>query len=440
MKRQLVLAAILLALALTLATVACGDGEKEEATPTPALTPSPTAPQLSPTPQPTPSPVAPQLSQTPQPTPSPVAPQLSPTPEPTPTPSLPTEGAYELVPTLEWATFPRMVGLSTIPDAEDEVVVVTQTGIVWRGPLEGEASATVFGDVSDRLIDSPGNEEGLLGLAFSPDFPADGRVYLYYTAGNPRRSVLSRFQVVDGAMDTESERVLLEVPQPFSNHNGGQLAFGPDGYLYVALGDGGSAGDPEGNGQDLSTLLGSILRLDVSGDGYSVPADNPFAATAGARPEIYAYGLRNPWRFTFDSATAQLWVGDVGQDKWEEVDRIVPGGNYGWNIMEGLECFLSPGCDTSGLQMPRAVYGREAGCSVTGGYVYRGASMPELNGWYVYGDYCTGRIWAANIADDSPPVLLADTGLPIASFGELPDGELAAITFALAIYRLQRKP
>jgi glucose/arabinose dehydrogenase len=380
-----------------------------------------------------------EASPKPTPTPSPVVAEFSPTPEPTATPSYPVEGAYELVPALDWATFDRMLGFSTMPGSEGQAVVVTQGGMIWLGSVEGDSSPTVFSDMSDRLIKSPGNEEGLLGLAFSPDFSVDGRVYLYYTAGDPRRSVLSRFQVAEGAIDPESEHVLLEVPQPFGNHNGGQLAFGPDGYLYVAVGDGGSGGDPQGNAQNLSTLLGSILRLDVSGEGYVAPADNPFVAMADARPEIYAYGLRNPWRLSFDRATGELWAADVGQDRWEEVDHIVPGGNYGWNVTEGLECFLSPDCDTSGLQMPRAVYGHDAGCSVTGGYVYRGASMPGLNGWYVYGDFCSGRIWATNTADDSPPILLAETGQSIASFGELPDADLVALTFANAVYRLQRR-
>ncbi len=177
----------------------------------------------------------------------------------------------------------------------------------------------------------------------------------------------------------------------------------------------------------------------MSGEGYAVPPDNPFVGTPGARPEIYAYGLRNPWRFSFDRATGDLWAGDVGQNRWEEVDRIVAGANYGWNVIEGFECFDSSTCDTSGLEPPRAAYGRDDGCSVTGGYVYRGPSMPELNGWYVYGDFCSGRIWAVNTADDSPPVLLTDTGLPIASFGELPDGQLLVLTFENVIYRLQRK-
>jgi glucose/arabinose dehydrogenase len=381
----------------------------------------------------------------PQAEPQPTVTADKPSPEPTATTpattpaATPAAGAYEVVEALPSATFERMLGFATIPGAADEAVVVTQGGEIWRVSLSDSFSPKEFGDVSDRVIDYRAeNEGGLLGLAFSPDFRLDGRVYLYFTAGDPRRSVLSRFQVVGDVMDVESETVLLEVPQPFGNHNGGQITFGPDGYLYVALGDGGSAGDPEGNGQDLSTLLGSILRLDVSGEDYAVPPDNPFVDTPGARPEIYAYGLRNPWRFSFDRASGDLWAGDVGQNRWEEVDRIAPGANYGWNVMEGFECFEPSDCDTGGLESPRAVYGREDGCSVTGGYVYRGTSMPELNGWYVYGDYCSGKIWAVDTADDSAPVLLADSGLPIASFGELPDGELLVLTFDNAVYQLQR--
>ena len=168
-----------------------------------------------------------------------------------------------------------------------------------------------------------------------------------------------------------------------------------------------------------------------------MPPDNPFVDVAGAAPEKYAYGLRNPWRFSFDPATGDLWAGDVGQDKWEEIDRIVAGGNYGWSIMEGFECYRTPDCDQTGLILPRAAYGHDVGCSVTGGYVYRGAAMPELQGWYVYGDYCSGRIWALDTASDSDPVLLAEPGHPITSFGVLPDGEIVAVSFDKAIYRLE---
>ena len=353
------------------------------------------------------------------------------------------EPDYQLVPAVESATIDgRITGFSTIPGAEDEAVALTQQGIIWRFPLDRSRPAVVFGDVSDRTpaIDLSILEEfGLLGLAFSPNFQVDGRVYLYYTAVDPpEHTILSRFHVVNGTMDLASEQILLEVPQHSGNHNGGQLAFGPDGYLYLGLGDGGGNGDPEENGQDLSTLTGSILRLDVSGEDYRIPPDNPFVDRADARPEIYAYGLRNPWRFSFDRATGDLWAADVGEERWEEVDRIMPGGNYGWNIVEGLECYDASSCDMSGLQPPRVVYGRDDGCAVTGGFVYRGPSMPELNGYYVYGDYCRGTIWAVNTADDSPPVLLAETGLLITTFGELADGELLALTLGGGIYRLQR--
>ena len=215
---------------------------------------------------------------------------------------------------------------------------------------EGESwSATEFLDITDRVNDR-GNEEGLLGLALHPDFDSNGEFYVYYTASSPRRSVVSRFVVTTDEpdlADAGSESIIIEVAQPYANHNGGQILFGPDGFLYIGLGDGGSAGDPKGNGQNVGTLLGSILRIDVSAigseRGYTVPADNPLVGVQGARPEIWAYGLRNPWRFTFDRMSGELWAADVGQNSLEEVDVIVPGGNYGWNIMEGTECFSPSG-------------------------------------------------------------------------------------------------
>jgi glucose/arabinose dehydrogenase len=331
-----------------------------------------------------------------------------------------------------------MLGFFMFPDSSDEAVVVQQTGEIWRVSVTDAFVPALIADLSSRLIANPGMEEGLLGFAFSPRFQSDGRVYAYYSAGDPRRSVISRFAMRDGVMDMASERIILEVAQPYPNHNGGQLAFGPDGMLYVALGDGGAGGDPHGNGQNLGALLGSILRIDVSGDGYAVPPDNPFVAQADASGEIWAYGLRNPWRFSFDSATGDLWAGDVGQNEWEEVDLIERGGNYGWTIMEGFECYGAAQCNQSGLRQPRAAYGHGDGCSVTGGFVYRGEALPELVGWYVYGDFCSGNIWAVNTADSSDPVLLASSGQPIAAFGELPDGEIVAVTFANAIFRLAR--
>ena len=228
--------------------------------------------------------------------------------------------------------------------------------------------------------------------------------------------------------------------QPYANHNGGQILFGPDGFLYVGLGDGGSAGDPKGHGQNTGTLLGTILRLDVSSldavGSYAIPADNPFVGVEGARPEIWAYGLRNPWRFTFDSETGDLWAADVGQNALEEVDLVRAGLNYGWKIMEGDECF-SRSCDTRGLELPITVYGRDDGCSITGGYVYRGGRLPSLYGAYVYGDYCSGKIWALRYDGSrvTESIQLADTSLRISSFAEDADGELYILDLEGEIYR-----
>ena len=350
----------------------------------------------------------------------------------------PAANGYRLVPTLPQANFDKMLSFQTIPGSPNGAVVVTQGGVIYRIALDGSAPPAVFGDVSSLIIANPGTEEGLLGLAFSPHFQADGRVFVDYVAGNPTRDVLARFNVSGGAMDMGSERVILEVPEPFDNHKGGQLAFGPDGDLYWGLGDGGSEGDPQQNSQKLDTLLSSILRLDVSGDSYTVPPDNPFLSVPGALPEKYAYGLRNPWRFSFDPATGDLWAGDVGQDKWEEVDRIAAGGNYGWSVMEGLECYRTPNCDQTGLTLPRAVYGHDVGCAIIGGYVYHGTAMPELQGWFVYGDYCSGRVWALDTSSNSAPVLLVNSGHAIASFGVLPSGEIVALSFDKTIYQLER--
>jgi glucose/arabinose dehydrogenase len=234
------------------------------------------------------------------------------------------------------------------------------------------------------------------------------------------------------AVDPATERILLELAQPYGNHNGGQLAFGHDGYLYLALGDGGSGGDPLNAGQDLGTILGTLIRIDVDGaEPYAVPGDNPFVGVDGAADEIWAYGLRNPWRFSFDTATGDLWIADVGQNAVEEVNlqRAGEGGgqNYGWRIMEGDRCFDPPqGCDPSGLTMPVITYTHESGWgrSITGGYVYRGAAVPELQGWYVFGDYVSGRIFAADAADPASVRELAPAGFRISSFGLDEAGEL----------------
>ncbi len=347
--------------------------------------------------------------------------------------------AYTAETALPQLTFDRMVEIEAIPGTDD-AVVITQDGMVQRFSLTDESvEPTAFLDVMSKIITDPGNEEGLLGIAFDPDFESTSLFYIYYSAGPPRQTILERYTASGDAADPASGEVLLRIDDPFSNHNGGALEFGPDGYLYLGVGDGGSGGDPEENGQDTNALLGKILRFDVAGDGISIPSDNPFESGGGA-PEIFAYGFRNPWRFSFDRETGDLWVGDVGQNTWEEVGDVTIGGNYGWNIMEGDECFEAESCDQAGLTLPRAVYGRDFGCSVTGGYVYRGDDMPELEGWYVYGDYCTGNIWALDTSsDDSEPVLIAETGLQIPSFWQDADGEIYILTFNNAVAKLARR-
>jgi len=370
----------------------------------------------------------------------------APTPETTATSgaatTAPLPNGYHRTPVFPQIDFDRMVGMYWIPGATDSVAVVTQGGIIYRASLADPSQPpSVYLDVRDRLIRNPGEEEGLLGLAFAPDFARSGRLYIYYSAGDPRRTVLARYHGDANAAQASSAQVLLEFAQPFANHNGGQLAFGPDGMLYIGLGDGGSGGDPMGNGQNTSVLLGKILRLDVSGDGYTAPADNPFA-TGGGRAEIWAYGFRNPWRFSFDRETGALWAGDVGQSMREEVDRVERGGDYGWNITEGDLCYKPmQGCDRSGLIPPRAVYPTHdaGGCAIVGGFVYRGQAMPELRGWYVYADYCNGRVWAVDTTSDpAPPVQLIDSGAPTSSFAQGPDGELYLVTFGNKIEKLER--
>ena len=287
-----------------------------------------------------------------------------------------------------------------------------------------------------RLEPACRSEQGVLGLAFHPGYARNGRLFVYYSLEQPLRSIVSEFRAEDGRVDRASERVMLEVEQPFRNHNGGDLHFGPDGYLYIALGDGGSGGDPRRNGQRPSTLLGSMLRVDVDGpEPYGIPPDNPFATCAQvcgdgavARPEVWAWGLRNPWRFSFDRANGELWAGDVGQDRREEIDVVVGGGNYGWNLREGLACFEADACRDDGLVPPVHSYGRGEGQSVTGGYVYRGPDLPELYGAYIFGDYETGRVWSFRRGDEDAR-LLADTDVAISSFGEDRAGRLHVASY-----------
>jgi glucose/arabinose dehydrogenase len=340
--------------------------------------------------------------------------------------------------------FDAPVGIYNAGDGSNRLFVVEQAGLIWVFNNSRDVFfAELFLNISDRVLF--GGEQGLLGLAFHPHFRNNGYFYVDYVADSPRRTVIARFSVAAGnpnEADMNSEVVLLEVEQPFSNHKGGQIAFGPDGYLYVALGDGGSGGDPLGNGQNRSTLLGKILRIDVdsTSDGlnYGIPVDNPFVGNVqGFREEIFAYGFRNPWRFSFDFKTGRLWVGDVGQDRMEEVDIVEKGKNYGWNVMEGSLCFSpSSGCNRIGLELPVWEYGHDLGIAVTGGFVYRGSRLAELVGAYVYGDYGSGRIWALRYGGSSTNEMVIDTDLLIPSFGVDEAGELYVCAFDGRIYQL----
>jgi glucose/arabinose dehydrogenase len=305
----------------------------------------------------------------------------------------------------------------------------------------GNATRSIFLDIAARVDSGPG-EAGLLGIAFHPDFQTSGEVFLSYTAPAPLTSVISRFRSFDNnqTLDPASEEILLTLVQLQSNHNGGNLAFGNDGYLYIGFGDGGGAGDPGGNGQNTSNLHGTISRIDIdSANGYAIPLTNPFSANApctqgvggDACAEIYAWGFRNPWRFSFDSVAGSLWVGDVGQNDWEEVDRVELGLNYGWNVREGAHCFNPPSGCAENFEDPIAEYGHDVGSSVTGGYVYRGDGIPGLTGYYVFSDFVSGRLWAipADIPVGTVPIEIADTEFNIAAFGEGADGELYLIDY-----------
>jgi len=321
--------------------------------------------------------------------------------------------------------------------------VVQQTGQVVRFANNPAVnSVTTFIDINDGRLRS-GGERGLLGMAFHPDYANNGYVYLSYTNDDTGLvSRISRFNLngTGQALDPASEQIILTVAQPFSNHNGGHIAFGPDGYLYIGFGDGGSGGDPQGHGQNTNTLLGALLRLDV-GDGssgnYAIPNDNPFA-NGGGLAEIFAYGLRNPWRWSFDRNTGQLWLGDVGQNNIEEIDIITKGANYGWNIMEGTSCYNAASCNQTGLTLPVTEYNHTQGQSVTGGYVYRGSTITFLSGRYLYGDFVSGKIWALNQTGPGQytSTELLDTNLNIASFAEDNTGEVYVINLGGSIRKI----
>jgi len=368
------------------------------------------------------------------------------------------------------ANVPAKALYITQPSLEkNRLFVLNQKGLIHI-IKNGKTLDEPFLDISDRVHGSltPGSEEGLLGLAFHPEYKENGYFYVNYVDRNDT-SVVSRFSVTQhpDTADKNSEKILLKLAQPFGNHNGGHLAFGPkDGMLYIGFGDGGKWGDPYDNAQNLNTLLGAILRIDVnSGDPYSIPVDNPFIGQKDKRPEIFCYGLRNPWRFSFDRETNDLIIGDVGQNLWEEISwttwDVSKGANYGWRTMEANHCYNPEEfCDTTDLVMPVHEYPNNAaymkilmgmdnseatGCSVTGGYVYRGTDNPHLWGTYIFGDYCTGRIWSFRLKDGKPVGFKnlrkelkkhsKDVPLFISSFGEDNLGELYVVDYLGAVYK-----
>jgi glucose/arabinose dehydrogenase len=329
-------------------------------------------------------------------------------------------------------------------DGSGRLFIASQAGQIWSVDADGNVAPNPMVDLSSRL--RSGGEQGLLGLALHPEFPSDPRAFVNYTDENGDTIIASI--ALDPAnperFDPGTHRQLLSIDQPYANHNGGATVFGPDGYLYLALGDGGAGGDPHDNGQRLDTLLGKILRIDVDADGrdYAIPSDNPFADAEGM-DEIWHYGLRNPWRMSFDRDTGDLWIGDVGQGAWEEVDVARDGEarlNFGWNRMEGAHCFDGDGCSEEGLTLPVTEYGRGEGlgCTVIGGYVYRGGAFPVLEGAYLFADYCSGIIFAIDSATSTlvAPAQVGQLDGSASAFGEDSDGELYITTLGGTVYRV----
>jgi glucose/arabinose dehydrogenase len=328
-------------------------------------------------------------------------------------------------------------------DNNGRLFVVEQTGrirVIRKGVLQSQP----FLDLRSKI--STGGERGLLGLAFHPDYSWNRKFYVNYTDRNGNTVIEQYLRSTTNASVAEpTGKLVIRIGQPYANHNGGMLAFGPDRYLYVGMGDGGGTGDPGNRAQDLNSLLGKMLRINVDTRlAYTVPPTNPYVGRAG-HDLIWSSGLRNPWRFSFDRQTGDLWIGDVGQKRYEEIDRSQApnagrGANYGWRQREGNHCYNPPtGCNTTGKTMPIAVYGHSQGCSVTGGYVYRGTAYPDLSGVYLFGDYCSGRVWGLDAAGPNAqtPVQLYDTAANITSFGEDQAGNLYLVDHAGDIWLIK---
>jgi Glucose / Sorbosone dehydrogenase len=343
------------------------------------------------------------------------------------------------------------VGVTHADDGRGRLFVLEKDGFI-RVVQAGQLLPEPFLDVSNLITPEPKSEQGLLGLAFHPDYKNNGIFFIYYSAANKKENeaadtVLARYQVSSdpNKADPATGKIILTIEQPFWNHNGGHLAFGPDGYLYIGTGDGGDGGDPQENAENLTTLLGKMLRIDVNADTYTIPADNPWKPESGAATEIWAYGLRNPWKFSFDRKTGDLYIGDVGQDLYEEINfqsvASQGGENYGWNQMEGLHCFeKTPDCNPSEYVLPILEYPHgEDGVSVTGGFVYRGTQILDLEGAYIFADFASGKIWTAR---DNEGIwtreLLERTSFGVSSFGEDEAGELYLTDFNGGLYQLTK--
>ncbi|MEW6701436.1 MAG: PQQ-dependent sugar dehydrogenase [Bacteroidota bacterium] len=333
----------------------------------------------------------------------------------------------EIQPAFPNLSFQQPVDIQNAGDGSNRLFVVEQRGVILVFQNNQNTSTKkIFLDLSDKV--KSGGELGLLGLAFHPDYKNNGYFFVNYTTDKPLRSVVSRFKVTPNdpdKADRNSELILFKVNQPYSNHNGGQTSFGPDGYLYISFGDGGSAGDPQNNAQNNTTLLGKILRIDVnkkeSSRNYAIPPDNPFKGNrAGFREEIYAFGLRNVWRFSFDFQTKKLWAADVGQNLWEEINLIENGGNYGWRCYEGFHTYNTSRCDALNYIKPIWEYGHneDGGYSITGGFVYRGKNVPELSGKYIYADFISGNIWALELKESNVKnIVLFKAAHSVSTFG-----------------------
>ena len=352
---------------------------------------------------------------------------------------IPDPGRYAWLPVINGIQSPT--DIQSPRDGSGRLFILEQPGriLIWK---DGQLVGTPFLDIRDR-VGNNGSEQGLLGLAFHPRFSKNGHFFVNYTDRDGNTHI-ARFTSNGDIADTGSEKLLLFVHQPFPNHNGGALAFGPDGYLTIGLGDGGSAGDPYANAQSHNSLLGKLLRLDVNqGEPYAIPTDNPYLQNGTGSPEIWAIGLRNPWRFSFDRLTGDLWIGDVGQNLWEEIDFIpagTPGGmNLGWNKMEANHPYN--GSNQPEFSAPVAEYPHGAECSISGGYVYRGTALPEWQGVYFFGDYCSGAIWGLTSPPQAAtPILLFQTGFKISTFGLDENGEIYLADYNGVLYRLEKLP